>query len=324
MGGHLRGRWGRLITGVVGSFVLCFFLLRVFAAIVYEVHYIKKRETWESIAQRYGVSVQILKEANKEVTELRPGEILVIPRTPLPKELSSENPPPEMKASKVFVNPGRDRPLPKATNSSSSQPQIIGELGLVVTAPAPIRLQPSPTAPMVYTCSKGQQLIINSKQGEWLGVMMANGSTCWIHSKYVQLTGFQLVRKLSVARGGNPLGQRIVAEAMRYLGCPYKYGGSDPITGLDCSALVQLVFRSMGVNLPRTAAEQFKVGFPVPVGQLQPGDRLYFSRSRTKVDHTGIYIGGGQFIHATRRFKKVVISSLYDPRYWSIFVGAKR
>lgn len=317
-----KRRWGKALIGLSALFLLCFLLLRGFAAIVYDVHYIKKGETWESIASQYGLTVQALREANKDVSELKPGEILVIPRFPSPSP--SKGPPPKMAGPRKDQVGGGNPNSSKRGRANPGKPQVIGELGVVVTAPAPIRLSPSPKAPKVYTCSKGQQLIIKTKKGNWLGVLMANGSICWIHSKYVRMTGLQLIRKATVSRGRNPLGPRIVAEAMRYLGCPYKYGGTDPRTGIDCSAFVQLVFKKVGMKLPRTASEQFKVGVPVPVDQLQPGDRLYFSRSGTKIDHTGIYIGGGQFIHATSRYGRVTISSLFDPYYWRIFVGARR
>lgn len=321
----------KVVAGLAAVAAGLLLLLRVFAAIVYDIHYIKQGETWESIARRYGLTVQALMDANKGVTSLKPGEILVIPRlTSASSSLSATSrlvKPPVM-AEAVERTPSASLPGGRTAGRNPStkaeKPEVIGELGIVTVAPAPIRLDPSPNSPKVYTCSKGQQLLIRARRGQWLGVLMANGSICWIPAQYVRLTGLQLVRRGGTARGGNPLGPRIVAEAMRYLGCPYKYGGTNPRTGLDCSAFVQLIFRNVGIRLPRTAAEQFKVGIPVPLDQLQPGDRLYFSRSGGEIDHTGIYIGGGQFIHATSRYGKVVISSLYDPRYWSILVGARR
>jgi len=100
---------------------------------------------------------------------------------------------------------------------------------------------------------------------------------------------------------------RLLEVAQTYLGTPYVFGGVSR-RGLDTSGFVQAVFRAVGVRLPRTALEQHKVGRLVPRDQMQAGDRLYFDfvrdarsgrRAPGVVDHTGIYMGGGQFIHAT-------------------------
>ncbi|MGQ9728401.1 MAG: C40 family peptidase, partial [Candidatus Fervidibacter sp.] len=97
-----------------------------------------------------------------------------------------------------------------------------------------------------------------------------------------------------------------------------------PVKGLDCSAFVQRVFAARGIKLPRTSAKQAEVGIPVPVSQLQPGDRLYFAVKGNRIDHCGIYIGNGLFIHASGRHNAVVISSLYEPLYARSLVTIRR
>jgi len=102
--------------------------------------------------------------------------------------------------------------------------------------------------------------------------------------------------------------QRLLEVAQTYLGTPYRMGGESR-RAIDCSAFVMTCFRQVGAaRLPRTALEQQRVGAPVPRDQIQAGDRLYFDFARNAssgrrapgvADHTGIYIGGGQFIHAT-------------------------
>lgn len=97
-------------------------------------------------------------------------------------------------------------------------------------------------------------------------------------------------------------GQAIVADANKYLGVPYQWGGTDPSTGVDCSGLVQDVFNDLGVSLPRTADEQSMVGTAVPsIGDAQPGDLVFFAGSdgtATNPGHVGIYIGNGEMIDA--------------------------
>lgn len=96
-------------------------------------------------------------------------------------------------------------------------------------------------------------------------------------------------------------GQQVVADASRYLGTPYVWGGESP-SGFDCSGLVQYVYRQVGVTLPRTTYTQVKVGTPVAsLAQAQPGDLVFFAGSdgtNTSPGHVGIYIGHGQMIDA--------------------------
>ena len=110
----------------------------------------------------------------------------------------------------------------------------------------------------------------------------------------------------------------VVGIAMRYLGVPYVWGGSTP-RGFDCSGFVAYVFAQIGVSLPHSSYAMYGMGAPVSISQLQPGDLVFF----TGASHMGIYIGGGQFIHAPHTGEVVKISSL-SGYYSSNFAGARR
>jgi len=110
----------------------------------------------------------------------------------------------------------------------------------------------------------------------------------------------------------------VVGIAMHYLGVPYVWGGSSP-RGFDCSGLVSYVFAQIGVSLPHSSYSQFGMGTSVSISDLQPGDLVFF----TGASHVGIYIGGGQFIHAPHTGDVVKISSL-SGYYSSNFAGGRR
>ena len=110
----------------------------------------------------------------------------------------------------------------------------------------------------------------------------------------------------------------VVGIAMQYLGVPYVWGGSSP-AGFDCSGFIQYVFAQVGVQLPHHAASQYSYGVPVPYGEMQPGDLVFFDG----LGHAGIYIGGGQFIHSPHTGDVVKISSI-SGWYADRWVGARR
>ena len=116
------------------------------------------------------------------------------------------------------------------------------------------------------------------------------------------------------AGAGHPQAATI---AMQYLGTPYVWGGASP-SGFDCSGLVMYVFAQLGISLPHYAAAQFGLGEPVSREALQPGDLVFFDG----LGHVGIYIGGGEMIHAPHTGDVVKISPLSD--FGSSYVGARR
>jgi peptidoglycan DL-endopeptidase CwlO len=115
-------------------------------------------------------------------------------------------------------------------------------------------------------------------------------------------------------------GAQVVAIAMRYLGVPYRWGGALPSTGFDCSGLTMYVFAQIGVSLPHYAAAQYGMGTPVSRDELAPGDLVFFRG----LGHMGMYIGGGNFIHAPQTGDVVKISSLNEPYRVANWVGARR
>jgi hypothetical protein len=110
---------------------------------------------------------------------------------------------------------------------------------------------------------------------------------------------------------GTTSGSAVVTEAKKYLGIPYVWGGTDPAKGLDCSGLVQLVYKNLGYELPRVSYQQATSGRAVNGGlaNAQPGDILAFN---SPVNHVAIYIGGGKMIEAPRTGLDVRITDVYE------------
>ena len=116
----------------------------------------------------------------------------------------------------------------------------------------------------------------------------------------------------------------MLLQSVSLMGIAYKWGGNTPDTGMDCSGFVRYVFkRSLGINLPRTAAEMAKVGKRVSLNDLEPGDLIFFNTKRGSNTHIGIYLGNNKFIQSPRTGENIQISDLSG--YWAKkFNGAKR
>jgi cell wall-associated NlpC family hydrolase len=115
---------------------------------------------------------------------------------------------------------------------------------------------------------------------------------------------------------------RLTKTALRYLGVPYSWGG-ESFSGVDCSGFVQAVFRRNGIDLPRTADAQYEVGRRVSTSGLQPGDLVFFETYSVGASHVGIYLGQGQFVHASSS-NGVRVDSLSESYYANRFIGARR
>jgi cell wall-associated NlpC family hydrolase len=120
------------------------------------------------------------------------------------------------------------------------------------------------------------------------------------------------------------MGAIAARTAERFVGIPYRWGGENVVDGMDCSGFVRAVYNLCGINIPRTSGEQFKVGDKVEREQLMDGDLVFFGSSVDKINHVGIYVGGGRFVHAPRRGDEIKISTIDEKYFAERFIGAKR
>ncbi len=126
-------------------------------------------------------------------------------------------------------------------------------------------------------------------------------------------------------RGGRSyLRNEIVGTARRFIGVPYRWGGSSRQEGFDCSGLTMVVYQLNGLNLPRSSKEQYRVGTVIKRSQLSQGDLVFFATSGgRRVSHVGIYVGKGRFIHAPGRGKKIRTELLTKRYFKTRYVGAR-
>jgi cell wall-associated NlpC family hydrolase len=117
----------------------------------------------------------------------------------------------------------------------------------------------------------------------------------------------------------------VVVGALNMIGVRYRWGGSSPDSGLDCSGFVRYVFQdTLGMALPRRAEEMSRVGEKVRMADLKPGDLVFFNTMRRTFSHVGIYIGGNKFVHSPSTGSTIRVDDL-DDNYWEKrFTGARR
>lgn len=113
--------------------------------------------------------------------------------------------------------------------------------------------------------------------------------------------------------------------AFDYLGTPYRRGGSSLTTGVDCSYLVRHLYRrTIGLSLPRSAAEQAQATEPVPLDELRTGDLLFFRHAERRYGHVAVYMGDGVFLHAGEKDAQVTTDELSKPYWLRRLTGIRR
>lgn len=185
-----------------------------------------------------------------------------------------------------------------------------------------IRAEASTLGTKLGTIPNGTVVALDDHSDGWY-LVTYDGITGYVSDEYITVTS----EAITVVKKGTT-GDDIVAKAREYLGCPYVYGKAGP-NSFDCSGFTSYIYKQFGFSINRTASTQLNNdGVSVAYADLQPGDLVFFrDYSCTKsASHVGIYIGGGQFIHASssRSATGVKISSLSETWYANRYAGAKR
>jgi cell wall-associated NlpC family hydrolase len=119
------------------------------------------------------------------------------------------------------------------------------------------------------------------------------------------------------------LGEAVAAAAIGMLGLPYRYGGTDPQQGFDCSGLVYYTYGEAGHAVPRTSREQFRAARKIALDEAGAGDIMFF-QDEAKLSHVGIYVGDGMFVHAPANGRRVALASIDAPYYQQHLIAVGR
>lgn len=184
----------------------------------------------------------------------------------------------------------------------------------VTLGPLNIRSGPSTEYSRVGSLYGGQMVKALEKVDGWYHI--ENG---YVSGDYVK----EVSVDMNAAASGK--GQEVANYAMQFLGYRYVYGGASP-SGFDCSGFTSYVYKQFGYYLNRCAADQLDNGVPVSRDQLQPGDIVIFKKGNTtaRATHVGLYIGNGNFIHASNPSSGVKINNLSQDYYATGLVGCRR
>ena len=225
----------------------------------------------------------------------------------------------------------RSRPLSSrgilsAPEAAAAEASVVGRLALVTSDKAVIVAGRETGGRVLSICPKGQYLALSGQTPTQYAVLMIDHSIGLVAKSDVQLLEYQVVSNAPDASGdasgtaaNGSVGQRLVQAAQGYLGVPYVWGGNTT-AGIDCSGFVKAVYGVQGISLPRHSGDQAAIGYDVPRGDWStwmPGDRMYFACHHPEIDHTGMYIGGGYFIHASAGHGHQVAIDRVDGAYYA-------
>ena len=191
---------------------------------------------------------------------------------------------------------------------------IATPLALVTADALNVREEPSLDCDVVSSIPHGQMLEFKYiTEDGWVCIDL-DGEDVFLNAEYVdiqeRLDTAITMSELLYGSGVSDVRVALVAEAQKYIGNPYVYGGTSLTKGTDCSGFTMRIFQKFGISLPRTAAEQARTGTKVSLSDVRPGDLIFYGSSK-RISHVVIYIGNGQVVHASSKRTGIKISDMY-------------
>lgn len=320
----------------------------------------RKGDNFSGIAKRYHVKINDLKNVNT-VSEknIKPGDRIIIPT--VKKEVQKKTPKgpnPIDKSADTSQTSHKDiyHIVKKGDTLSSISHRYsvsITELKDLNDLKKPSKLKNGQKllvkldGPKMYTVKKGDNIWTIARKfhldaeelmeiNDMDSPSLSIGKKLYLEENQPVSSEFQdneilaknLEEELNNVSESNEFSERSLQEklslfAQKLLHIPYKFGGNS-ILGIDCSAYVKKVYGLLGMDLPRTAREQFNEGESIDKEELSMGDLVFFKTYASFPSHVGIYLGNNLFIHASSKGKKVKVDNLDTPYFVKRFIGAKR
>ena len=224
----------------------------------------------------------------------------------------------------------RSLPSRGIVSPSEAAASVVGRLARVTSDNAVIVAGREASGRVLSVCPKDQYLALSGQTPTQYAVLMVDHSIGYVAKSDVELLDYQVVSSApdasagsagsnAVPQTGGPLGLALVSTAFNYLGVHYVWGGTTA-AGIDCSGFVRAVYAAHGIGLPRVSGDQATVGYDVPKNdwsQWIPGDRMYFACHHDRIDHTGMYIGEGRFIHSSMGHGQQVAVDRVDTAFYA-------
>lgn len=234
----------------------------------------------------------------------------------------------------------------KVTNEVKRESTSVSKTGKVNVETAKVRKEPDKSSGLVDLLDENDIVTVLEENGEWYKIRHSEIEG-YISKKLITIVSDDKIssRNLTEEREDkaqnvekqaaqeteqkaqtSDVSNQIVEYAKALLGTKYVVGGKTPESGFDCSGFTRYVFKNFGKTLSSTASGQVDVGNEVARENLKPGDLiLFYNEEKSKIGHTGIYIGNGEFIHAANPKRGVVIDSLNTSTYYNErYVTARR
>ncbi len=201
--------------------------------------------------------------------------------------------------------------------------EVPQQSGIVIGNGVNFRAEPSFDGLIICVLKRGIPVAVLEQSDLWYKARLPDGQAGWIHQEFVELKP-----PLSIVtreRFSTHHINEMITYANSLLGIKYVYGGQS-LKGFDCSGFTMHVFAKMGINLPHQSDLQMKVGMEVSLKEsLLPGDLVFFKTLGSKsVNHVGIYLGDGRFIHASSGYGAVRVSPINSGYYNNCYAGGSR
>lgn len=224
--------------------------------------------------------------------------------------------------------------------------KVAATSGTVTVETLNVRSKADLDASVVTKLKEGAKVTIQDQSGDWYKIKTSGGEVGWVYAEYISTKNTSVSRGTTTSRGGEvnrvidtedipdpndsqndtTTGKEIVAYAKNFIGIKYVYGGETPKQGFDCSGFVKYVYAHFGLSLERASTDQASQGKKVSKANLRIGDLVFFDTNggKNRINHVGIYVGDGKFIHASSPRYDVTITSLSDDYYARSYMTARR